>query len=174
MPFTPFHLGAAMVVKPFANSSFSLLIFGFTQIMMDIEPLLGLIYGWDILHGPSHTLLGALGIGLCVAAIPATPYLYALRYIDSELKFAEMDWMIVSKRNFSYRVRLISALYGSLSHVLLDGLMHHDLYPFAPFSQAQPWLGLVAEAEVYRGCAYFGLLGIIIWVIVKWRQRPDL
>lgn len=67
MPFTPFHMGAALIVKPAARQHFSVLVFGIAQVAMDIEPLIGMILDWDVLHGPSHTILGALAIGALVA-----------------------------------------------------------------------------------------------------------
>jgi hypothetical protein len=38
MPFTPFHMGAALIVKPVTDLRFSLLTFTVAQVAMDIEP----------------------------------------------------------------------------------------------------------------------------------------
>ena len=63
MPFTPIHLGPGAACKAIGDRHFSFMVFGGAQVLMDIEPLLGIIQGWDVLHGYSHTLAGALVIG---------------------------------------------------------------------------------------------------------------
>lgn len=60
MPFTPIHLGPGTALKAIGGRHFSFMVFGGTQVLMDIEPLIGMLRGWDVLHGYTHTLLGAL------------------------------------------------------------------------------------------------------------------
>ncbi len=55
MPFTPFHMGPGLLVKAVAGRHFSILTFGIAQVAMDIEPLMGLMRGATVLHGPTHT-----------------------------------------------------------------------------------------------------------------------
>ncbi len=57
MPFTPFHMGPGIVVKALLQGSFSLMVFGWAQIVMDIQPLFVLISGEGHLHG------GRKGVG---------------------------------------------------------------------------------------------------------------
>ncbi len=57
MPFTPFHLGAGAALKAIGGRHFSFMVFGGSQVLMDIEPLIGLVQGWDVLHGYTHTLV---------------------------------------------------------------------------------------------------------------------
>lgn len=64
MPFTPFHLGPGLAIKALGGHRISLLVFAGTQVLMDIEPLLGLLGLIDSLHGVSHSLAGALLIAL--------------------------------------------------------------------------------------------------------------
>ena len=59
MPFTPIHMGPGILLKGILQGSFSLMIFGWTQIVMDIQPLFVLISGEGHLHGFSHTYVGA-------------------------------------------------------------------------------------------------------------------
>lgn len=59
MPFTPFHMGAGLALKAVAGRHFSVLTFGIAQVAMDIEPLVGMLRGAAVLHGPTHTYLGA-------------------------------------------------------------------------------------------------------------------
>jgi hypothetical protein len=50
MPFTPFHMGAALIVKPVTQKNFSLIAFGVAQVAMDIEPLIGMLRHSEILQ----------------------------------------------------------------------------------------------------------------------------
>lgn len=60
MPSTPFHIGAAMLIKPAATTRFSLIAFGLAQIIIDIEPGIDMLRGSPVLHGASLTVIGAL------------------------------------------------------------------------------------------------------------------
>jgi hypothetical protein len=51
MPFTPIHMGPGILIKSLLQGSFSLMVFGWTQIVMDIQPLIVLISGEGHLHG---------------------------------------------------------------------------------------------------------------------------
>ena len=52
MPFTPFHMGAGLALKAMAGRHFSVLTFGMAQAAMDLEPLVGMLRGAAVLHGP--------------------------------------------------------------------------------------------------------------------------
>jgi hypothetical protein len=67
MPFTPFHMGSGILIKALLQGSFSLMVFGWSQIVMDIQPLWVLINGLRHLHGFSHTFIG--GSILAVASV---------------------------------------------------------------------------------------------------------
>lgn len=69
MPFAPIHLGPGAAFKAIGGRHFSFMVFGGTQVLMDIEPLIGMLRGWDVLHGYTHTLLGALVIGTLAGLI---------------------------------------------------------------------------------------------------------
>jgi hypothetical protein len=65
VPVTPFHMGPALLAKAAAPRRFSLVIFGVSQVVIDVEPLVGLFTGAAVLHGFSHTLTGATLIAVC-------------------------------------------------------------------------------------------------------------
>ncbi len=50
MPFTPFHMGPAIFIKALLQGSFSLMVFGWSQIIMDIQPLVVLLTQEGRLH----------------------------------------------------------------------------------------------------------------------------
>jgi membrane-bound metal-dependent hydrolase YbcI (DUF457 family) len=49
---------------------------------------------------------------------------------------------IFGLRNLRMRAVTLGAIAGTYSHVVLDSLLHADMRPFAPFSAANPLLGL--------------------------------
>ena len=69
MPATPFHIGAALVLKHVADKHFSVITFGVAQILMDIEPLIGLFRNSGTLHGVTHTFIGAIIIAILAALV---------------------------------------------------------------------------------------------------------
>ena len=150
MPFTPLHLGLGTVAKAVLKRRFSFMIFGGTQVLMDIEPLLGMLYGWQELHRHTHNLIGAMLIGTLAMFIGKPISAFILKYKHFE------HWQI------SWRVAAGSAFFGSFSHVLLDGLMHHDMSPFYPISNSQFLLDLIPYAWLFYICIGTLMMGGII------------
>src|SRR5262245_22762510 len=69
MPFTPFHMGPGLAVKAIAGRHFILIVFGFSQIAIDIEPLIRIVRGDAVLHGWTHTYLGATLVAIIAAVV---------------------------------------------------------------------------------------------------------
>lgn len=163
MPFTPFHMGPGILVKALLQGSFSLMIFGWAQIIMDIQPLLALITGDGHLHGFSHTYVGATLIGAISALFGKYAAEFGLRLIG-QTRNLPISWAIA----------LVSAFIGSYSHVLLDSLMHADLEPFSPFATINPFLGFVSAGALHKFCIYSGLFGGgMYFVIAHWLKRQQ-
>jgi hypothetical protein len=156
MPFTPFHLGPGAVFKAIGGRHFSFMVFGGAQVLIDIEPGLGLVYGWPVLHGWTHTVAGALAIGAVAGAIGRPISEYALRLAR------------IAHPPFTWTASFAGAFVGTFSHVALDALMHADIAPLRPFADGNPWLGLVSMEAVYRGCLVAAVVG---GAIVAWRGR---
>lgn len=180
MPFTPFHMGPGMLIKAAAGRHFSVLSFGIAQVAMDIEPLLGMLLDWDRLHGPTHTYAGALMIGLAVSFIAPPLCRPLLRRFNAELAHYRLEWLspgdgmdrrpAIDVAGVDVPV-LTGAFAGTLSHVALDSIMHADLQPFAPWSQANAWLGLISIPALYQWCAAAGAAGLMSWLVAGWRRR---
>ena len=66
----------------------------------------------------------------------------------------------------------MGAAFGVYSHVFLDSIMHSDVKPFAPFSEANPLLQSISVAELHIGCVIAGVFGLMalftLWVWDKW------
>lgn len=167
MPFTPFHMGAALIVKPVFKRYFSLMTFGIAQVVMDIEPGIRMATGMDILHGPTHTILGALVIAFLVTMIAPGICNLVLTKWNKEMTFYAWPWLLSLSR-VSKAAIITGAFFGTLSHVALDSLMHHDIHPLSPFSRDNPFAGLVTNDGVYQACTIAGVVGILVWLIIKW------
>ncbi len=163
-------MGAAMIVKPAARQHISVLAFGIAQVAMDIEPLIGMIRGWDVLHGPSHTILGALLIGSLVAWLSLPLCNFILQRFNQEVAHHKLPWLQESYPITKAAI-LTGAFFGTISHLVLDSLMHHDIHPLAPFSSANPLTGLVSHDGVYQLCVVLGVIGTVAWAIGKWRTK---
>ena len=136
------------------------MIYGWTQVVMDLQPLIVLLTGEGHLHGFTHTYLGATLIAVFSAL--SGKYLS-----EAALQIAELR----SPSNVEIRwfVALISAFIGSFSHVLLDSLMHGDLRPFYPISQHNPFLGVVSVEFLHKLCVYSGLSGAALYFGIAWK-----
>lgn len=147
MPFTPFHLGPGALCKAFCGERFSFLMFGGSQVLMDVEPLVRMIRGDAIVHGASHTVIGALMIALLSTAVGRPISNVALRFSG------------LSDHPISWTVALLSALIGTYSHIVLDAVMHRDMDPFWPFAQGNGLLGSLPLGTLHLLCVLTGLLG---------------
>ena len=86
-------MGAALFVKPGLNRRFSLITFGIAQVAMDIEPGIGMIAGAEVLHGPSHTIGGALVIALLVMLVAPSICSFLLRRWNKEVMHYKLPWL---------------------------------------------------------------------------------
>lgn len=172
MPFTPFHMGVALIVKPGLGRHFSVITFGIAQVAMDIEPLIGMLTGAEVLHGPSHTIVGALIVACLVLLVAPRICNFLLRRWNKEFVHYKLPRLVETVP--VTRLAVISgAFFGTLSHVLLDSLMHHDMRPLFPFLDANPLIGLIPHDEIYQLCAIAGVLGAMVWIAVKWIKRDN-
>ena len=166
MPFTPLHMGPGIVFKLILQGSFSLMVFGWSQIVMDIQPLLVMISGEGHLHGFSHTYIGAALLALFSALTG--------KYL-SEFGLRLMRITRDKRIRIGWRVSLVSAFIGTFSHVLLDSLMHGDLQPFYPFSLANPLLGWLSIDALNRLCIYSAIIGgVLFFTLNYFRDRNKM
>ncbi|MEO8671010.1 MAG: metal-dependent hydrolase [Tahibacter sp.] len=161
MPFTPIHLGPGAAFKAIGGRHFSFMVFGGAQVLMDIEPLLGILRDWPVLHGYSHTLLGALLIGLVAGLIgrPISERCLVMLKIPHVL--------------FTWGASFAGALVGTYSHIALDAVMHADMHPWWPLSNANPLLDIISIEQLHGLCLAFGALGGAVLALRAWRQRDS-
>ena len=158
MPFTPLHMGPGIVLKLILQSSFSLMVFGWAQIVMDIQPLFVMITGEGHLHGFSHTYIGAV----LLAAFAALSGKYLGEFGLKMLAISPGEIITIS-----WSVSILSALIGTLSHVLIDSMMHSDLQPFFPFTHHNALLGIVSIDVLHKICIYSGVIGGLAYFAIN-------
>ncbi|TDF41525.1 hypothetical protein EYS14_01315 [Alteromonadaceae bacterium M269] len=163
MPFTPFHMGPGILIKALLQASFSLMVFGWSQIVMDLQPLWVLIQGHGHLHGFSHTFVG----GSLLATFSGLTGKY--------LSEVGLRIIGISKASnpikISWLVAYTSAFIGCFSHVVLDAIMHSDVQPFYPFTLSNDFLHTMSIGDLHKICLYSGLAGGAIFYIVHWRSH---
>lgn len=163
MPFTPLHMGPGLLVKSLLQGSFSLMVFAWTQILMDIQPLWVMLTGQGHLHGFSHTYLGATLITIPAAVSGKYAAEWGLRLI-SRTSYLPISWPVA----------VSSAFIGSFSHVLLDSIMHADVEPFFPFVRSNVFLGVLSIKTLHKFCIYSGLVGAGLYVAVSFYLRKNI
>ncbi len=158
MPFTPYHMGPGVAIKAVLQSYFSLMIFAWTQVVMDLQPLVVMLTGEGHLHGFTHTYVGALLIA-CFAAISGKYLLALASYLlpRTSLGFRKISW----------RITIVSALLGSLSHVFLDSILHGDMQPYYPFSLANDFYRGLSPLMLHKFCIYSGCVGVISYYVIR-------
>lgn len=170
MPFTPFHMGAGLMAKAVLDGRISLISFGLAQVLIDLEPGVRMITGQGDLHGWSHTVAGALGIG----AITTLTAPWLIRPIvqrwNQELVHYCQTWLTVPVTPRKGAVAM-GAFVGTFSHLLLDGFMHADMHPLAPFTRLNPLLEWLPHDTVYVLCAVAAAVGAAAWLVRKRVQR---
>ncbi len=185
MPFTPFHLGPGLAIKAMLGSGFSLTLFGVAQVVMDIEPLIRLLRGDRLVHGWTHSYLGATLVAGLVLLLGRPPTQWWLRHLSLALRShpsspAEADrcaraseangglagdwfalpWPQGGQATIPWSAACSGALIGCYSHVLLDSLMHGDMRPLLPWSADNPWLYGLSLETLHLFCLGSGLLGM--------------
>ena len=160
MPFTPIHLGPGLAFKALGGRHFSFMVFGGSQVLMDIEPLIGILQNKPILHGYTHTLLGTLVIGTIAGIIGRPISSYVLRLLA------------IPHPPFTWAAAFAGAYIGTFSHVLLDAIMHFDMSPWWPIASGNQLLSAISIDQLHLACLVAAVVGGIVFAIrLKARTR---
>src|SRR5215510_13781194 len=106
------------------------------------------------IHTFFHTYLGAT----LAAAIVVIGF-YPVRWLARKLPAS--PW--VAWRDLPIVAVVFGALVGAWSHVFLDSIMHPDITPLAPFSNANPLYGVISVRALHVSCALAGAFAIAWW-----------
>ena len=145
MPYPPLHMCVGLGAKAIKPSRFSFVMFGATQIAIDLQPLLNRIFpGLMERHTPSHTLIGATIIMFtCLAFRKPLGNLFNIM--------------------IEQRAAIYGAATGAYSHILLDAIVHKDVNAslFWPFNIDSHLYGLIGDKSMALSCCVSGILGAL-------------
>lgn len=173
MPVTPFHFGPATAVKAMAPKHFSLVAFGLTQLVIDIEPVFYILRGMWPIHRFFHTYLGATAVALVVVIFGKPICEGVLRLWNWRLSESQRTWLGVNPK-ISFAAAISGAFFGAYSHVLLDSIMHSDMLPFAPFADQNGLLYIISIERLHEVCALAGILAGVVLLVLLVRRKMSV
>jgi len=152
-------MGPGMLIKAAVMDRFSIVVFGLTQVAIDMEALWYLIR-WDLpIHRFWHTYSGAT-IVAAVFIIVGKPVSQVIKSGWNRCAvFCGRKEFIVPVRT-SWLASFIGAVIGSYSHILLDSMYSCDMAPMQPWTDNNPMLGIVGPVWILLLCVLFGILGV--------------
>ena len=144
MPVTPYHIGPGLLLKGLAPGRVSLSAFVLANLVIDAESVANLLLGRSPVHATLHTLAGALAVGALAGL--------------AVWRAAPRRW---GRGETGLAPALAGGLLGGLGQTALDAVMHADLRPLLPVSEANPWLGAVDLGALHLACVVAGALGLV-------------
>jgi hypothetical protein len=161
MPVTPFHVGPAIVVKALGPRWFSLGVFTLVQVAIDVESVVNIALGRYPVHAALHTVAGSLA----VAAVLVMPARYWLPLVYAWIaRVPDLAWLrsrLASGHPIPWTAAITGAVFGALSHVVLDALMHPDVNALAPWRQGNPMFIPGSFIAIHVGCLLLGVIGAV-------------
>jgi len=165
MPFTPFHLGPAALLKALLPRRFSFVVFCYAQIITDLEVAYYIWMRESPLHRFTHTYGGAIIVGLFCGLTGPQLHRVAAKFAErSSLKSLIVDPLPLT-------ISVLSALIGTFSHVLLDSIKHHDIEPLWPLSGANVLQDAISLPILHLLCMSSGIAGLIWGGIIANKRR---
>jgi membrane-bound metal-dependent hydrolase YbcI (DUF457 family) len=164
LPVTPFHFGPGLALKGAAAPVFSWSAFAAAQVVIDCETIYYMVSGEYPVHRFFHSFLGAAVAGL-VTAVLFLVIVHA-SFISFPRLIVPLTTTATARGEISSLGALLGGLTGGLSHPLLDGIMHPDVRPFMPWTDYNPFLGLIGLAPLHLACvasAILGGIGLALW-----------
>jgi membrane-bound metal-dependent hydrolase YbcI (DUF457 family) len=163
VPITPFHFGPGVLFHAVAPRRLSFIAFVAANGITDCETIYHVIRGDFPLHRFLHTFVGAaLVAAMTVALFLAMRRLARITPLPNWFGWQQLTVIPVG----------VGALLGSYSHIVLDGIMHADMRPLAPWSDANPFLHAVSLGILHWSCIALGIAGGLLWL--KTRPGPPV
>jgi membrane-bound metal-dependent hydrolase YbcI (DUF457 family) len=160
MPVTPFHFGPGGALHAIAPRRVSFLAFCAANVLIDVEPLYFMLTGQAHLHRFFHTYVGATLMAAATVAL-----FLAARRLATRWRWPDpFAW-----QSLGLGAVAAGAALGAWSHVLLDSVMHADITPFAPLSDANPLWRIVSLGTLHWSCVGCGLVALLAAAVRRWR-----
>ena len=151
MPFTPYHLGPALLFGVLLFRWFDFPTFLAANVVVDIRAaLVYLGYLDGTLHGPLHTF--AIG---SVLALVLSAVVYVIKPMFNRV-FAPLE--LAQERR--WRAVVAAAMVGVSLHICLDSMLYTDIRPLFPL-EYNPLFGVLGSVAVYGLCLLAFVLGTV-------------
>ena len=132
------------------------------NVIVDVEPLLVLVFGLDYpLHGYLHTYL----IGGIVALILYFVMGQVRPYLDSVIR------SIGLAQEWNKKSIIFATISGIWLHITLDSTLYLDIRPLFPLNLNTFYTGLEAYNTVYSLCWNSGIIAIILFLVIILKNR---
>ena len=129
-------------------------------MLIDCESLYYLVRHEYPVHRQLHTFVGA-----ALAGLVTTGFLLLARRLLRGLRDRIDAGSPAIRAEGSPLGILVGAMTGALTHPVLDGLMHHDIEPFQPWTGANPMQDVVSLSVLHTGCLIAGVIGAALIVL---------
>jgi hypothetical protein len=149
-----------MAVKAVIPRYFSIVVFGLTQITLDLEAAWHMSRHEYPFHTFWHTYFGAslVAVGLTVLGKPASQWVKtAWNCIAAKCHYA----ILTVSTPTTWTASFSGAMIGTYSHILLDSLFHPDMEPLQPWSPANRFHGVVEPHGIELLCIVLGVVGLV-------------
>lgn len=134
MPFTPFHLGAGILIGLLLRKHIDFPTFVAANLVVDVRATL-IFFGFmeGTLHGFLHTFLfgSLLGLGLAVIAYRLKPFTGRLMEV---FRLEQLE---------NWKSFLAAGVLGTWIHIFLDSFLYTDIQPFMPL-EVNPFYGVLS------------------------------
>ena len=130
------------------------------NVLIDLEVIYCLSRNEAPIHRYCHTYAGRFVLGL-VAGV----FVYAVGRILCRLK--KRDHLTPARVGPSGRLShaLVAGLFGGLSHILLDSLMHDEMAPLWPLADGNALAGVIGTGSLHIALAVAGFFGVVLWLL---------
>ena len=156
MPFTPFHLGPALLLGVLLYQWVDLPTLLVSSIIIDVRAAL-VVFG--PLEPPIHGILTTFAGGTVIALLVTAVISSLPNPIDRWLDYGRlMD-------SASRGVIFTGSILGVYSHVALDSILYTDARPLYPIAWNPFFVDGVKFIPVYVGCTLTGVLGITAFTV---------
>ena len=162
MPFTPFHLGPALLICCTIKRRIHPLTIFVSSVIVDIEPLVVLVLSLrGPLHGYTHTLMFAIVGGSILG--------YVMFMLESALALSKKMLPSILRGETGVWECVTAGIIGIALHVLLDAPLYSDIRPLYPLDY-NPLYGAVSPRVVYQLSIASGLIAIVYCLSTSWRR----
>lgn len=170
MPFTPFHLALGGAAGGYTSGWLSFRAFCFANVLIDMEALYRLPLRLYPVHDWLHTFLVGALLPLVLWFPVGKPFcLFISRWWNTLAIGTRLESVHISSEIRTLPA-IVGLVFGGLSHVFLDSVMHTDIEPLRPFSVANPFLNVLRLSYLHYMLTAGGMLGVLL-LLLRCRKK---